>query len=204
MKKIIFIGIILALLADAALIVYLMSSSKKDQTYVSHDVVVSQIEELGNLEVVKYNIQDLMDYKKVRRWLPNSKASLKVVGEVIACVDLTQLDKGDIYTWKDSVSLVLPVPQICHYRVDHSRSQIYNIEYGLWESAELVDEAYKAAEEHIYQQAINMGIAQESRANAIKALTPILRGLGFTKIHIRFRQPSQTDTHDVQKHFVIK
>lgn len=184
--------IILAIVALIALIVFLLKDKKNEQVYVSHQVLVQQIEDLGNLEVVKYNIQDMMEYQKVRRWLPNSRASLKIAGEVIACVNLTKIQKEDIFTDKDSVSLILPIPEICHYRIDHSRSRVYNIEFGFWETAELVDDAYKVAEQQIYQEAINMGIAKESRENAIKVLTPILRGLGFTKIHIGFKSVEQT------------
>ena len=191
MKKAIIIALLLILVG---LIVYFFISGSKRETEVrvSHDILVQQIEELGNLEVVKYNIQDMMEYEKMRAWLPNSKASLKVVGEVIACVDLTKLEKGDIFTKKDSVSLTLPIPEICHYKIDHSRSKVYNIEYGLWESAQLVDEAYYQAEQNLYQEALKMGIAKESRENTIKVLTPILRSLGFTKIYIGFKTPEQS------------
>lgn len=193
MKKILSLStIILVIVAFIALIVFFLKGSKKDEVYISHDLIVHQIEELGNLEVVRYNIQDMMEYTKMRRWLPNSRTSLKIAGEVIACVDLTKIGKDDIYTKDDSVSLILPTPEICHHKIDHSRSRVYNIEFGLWESAELVDEAYNEAEKHIYQEAISMGIAKESRENAIKVLTPILRGLGFTKIHIGFKTPGQT------------
>ncbi|MDU1903518.1 MAG: DUF4230 domain-containing protein [Dysgonomonas sp.] len=193
MKKVLSLAtILLAIIALIALVIFLWRGERKEQTYVSHDVIVQQIEELGNLEVVKYNIQDMMEYQKVRRWLPNSKASLKIAGEVIACVDLTKIGKDDIYTNKDSVSLILPIPEICHYRIDHSRSKVYNIEFGLWETAELVDDAYKVAEQQIYQEALNMGIAKESRENAIKVLTPILRGLGFTRIYIGFKSSQET------------
>jgi hypothetical protein len=73
------------------------------------------------------------------------------------------------------------------------------VEFGLWQTAELVDEAYKAAEDHIRQQAINMGIAQESRVSAIKVLTPILRGLGFKRIYIGFKTAEETLNSERQK-----
>lgn len=182
----------IVLLAIIILIAYLFKSEKNNSEHaiVSHTMIVQQIEEMGKLEVVKYNIQDIMEYKKVRKWLPNSTVSLKIVGEVIACVDLTLINEKSIVTNGDSVSLVLPIPEICHHKIDHSQSRVYNVEYGLWEATEIVDDAYRNAEEHIYQQAQNMGIENESRENAIKALTPILRGMGFTKIHIGFETSS--------------
>lgn len=197
MKKTI---IVLLLIILVGLIAYFFVSGAKREVeaHVSHDVLVQQIEELGNLEVVRYNIQDMMEYEKTRTWLPNSKASLKIVGEVIACVDLTKLQKEDVYTKKDSVSMILPIPEVCHYKIDHSRSKVYNIEYGLWESVKLVDEAYYHAEQNLYQEALRMGIANESRENTIKVLTPILRSLGFTKIYIGFKTPEQTIASEKQ------
>lgn len=192
-KKLFPLSILIILLALFALVIYLLNSAgKEERTIVSHTMVVQQIEEMGKLEVVKYNIQDMMEYEKVRQWLPNSKATLKIVGEVIACVDLTTIGENDIITKGDSVSLTLPMPEICHYKIDHSRSRVYNMQYGLWETAEVVEDAYKKAEEQIYQQAQNMGIEKESRENTIKVLTPILRAMGFTKIHIGFKSPGSS------------
>lgn len=194
MKIIIKVAIAVGILVIACLFFYwLTSRGKAEEVYVNHSMVVQQIEGLGKLEVVKYTIQDIMDLEKSRRWLPNSKTSLKVVGEVIACIDLTKVTKDDIYSSKDSVSLLLPLPEICHYKVDHSKSSVYNIDFGLWETTQLVDEAYRRVEVHLYNEALKMGIADESRANTIKVLTPILQALGFKRIYIGFKTPQQSE-----------
>lgn len=199
-KKQIPLILLIILFGLIALVIYLLKSKPKEEhTIVSHTMLVRQIEEMGKLEVVKYNIQDMMEYEKVRTWLPNSRATLKIVGEVIACVDLTVIGENDIITKGDSVSLMLPLPEICHYKIDHSRSRVYNMEYGLWETAEVVEDAYKKAEEQIYQQAQNMGIEKESRENTIKVLTPILRGMGFTKIYIGFKSPDGRSNSEQSK-----
>lgn len=199
-KKLFPLSILVILLALFSLIIYLLNSAgKEEKTVVSHTMVVQQIEEMGKLEVVKYNIQDMMEYEKVRQWLPNSKATLKIVGEVIACVDLTTIGENDIVTKDDSVSLILPMPEICHYKIDHSRSRVYNMQYGLWETAEVVEDAYKKAEEQIYQQAQSMGIEKESRENTIKVLTPILRAMGFTKIYIGFKSSNGNSRSEQSK-----
>ncbi len=204
LKKLIPLTILAVILALVALIIYLLKSdSKNDRSIATHSMIIQQVEEMGKLEVVKYTIQDVMTFEKVRQWLPNSKATLKIVGEVIACVDLTLIGENDIVTQGDSVSLTLPMPEICHYKVDHSQSRIYNIEYALWEAAEVTDNAYKNAEEHIYEQAKNMGIEKESKENTIKVLTPILRGMGFTKIHIGFK-PATANSNVEQSNIKLK
>ncbi len=182
--------IIILLIVILGMLVYLLlkPDNKKEEIHITHDMVLIQVEKLGKLELVKYNIRDVMEYKKIRQWLPNSKTALLIVGEVIACVDLTMIEKEDIMVFGDSVSLLLPVPEICHFRVDHSRSRIYDVQYGLWDTPKLVDEAYQEAERQIYRQAIDMGIAAESHDNAIKILTPVLHALGFKKVSISFKK----------------
>jgi len=158
----------------------------RPETVVSHNMIVEKIESLGNLEVVKFNIQDVMEYRKNRRWLPNAKTALIVAGEVTGCVDLTLLRPEDIYTSGDSISLRLPPPQVCHVSIDHERSRVFDIEYGLWETTEIVDEAYRSAEAELRQRAREMDIDSRSRDNTVALLRPILEAMGFLHVSISF------------------
>jgi len=193
MKKIIALILLVVTIAIVAFLL-VRSINKPEQTIITHDMVLLQVEELGQLELVKYNIRDVIEYKKMRQWLPNSKTALIVVGEVISCVDLSKIQKEDIVVIKDSVSLTLPIPEICHFKVDHTRSRVYDIQYGLWDTHQLVDEAYREAERQLYQQALSMGIANESRQSAIKLLTPLLKAFGFNKVSINFKESTNRYT----------
>ena len=168
---------------------------KKDESedivHISHNTVVQEIESLGRLEVVKYNIKDVIEYEKVRNWLPNSRTALIVSGEVIGCIDLNKLNEKDIYTSKDSVSIKLPAPEVCSFKIDHSKSRVYNVENGWWETTDLIDAAYRHAEQQLYKQAENMGLTRDCEANAQKVVAPLLRQLGFNKIHIEFYKKDQ-------------
>lgn len=184
-KKILIIPIIIISLT--AIIYFAFKPNKPDKIFISHDMVLEQVEEIGKLELLKYNIRDIIEYKKERTWLPNSQTALIVVGEVVACIDLTQINKDDITIVDDSINLTLPLPEICYFKIDHNRSRVYDVQYGLWDTHQLVDEAYKEAELQIHRQAIDMGIAKESKQSAIKIITPILNGLGFKKVRIDFK-----------------
>lgn len=162
-------------------------SPGESKVEISHNMIVEKIESLGNLEVVKLSIQDIVEYKKVRRWLPNAKTALVVSGEVIGCIDLTRLRPEDIYTSGDSIRLQLPAPEICHTKIDHSKSRIFNIQYGFWDTSEVVDEAYRAAETHLREQAVKLDIDKQSRENAVTLLRPILQAMGFKHVFITFR-----------------
>lgn len=171
------------------LLAYLFRGNNKNeiQSEISHTMIVEKIESLGNLEVLKYSIQDIMEYKKVRQWLPNAKAALLVSGEVICCVDLTKIKPEDIYVSGDSVRLQLPSPEICHTKIDHSKSRVYDINYGLWETTEIVDAAYKSAEKQLHERALELDMESKSRDNTVNLLKPILSSMGFEHILITFK-----------------
>lgn len=176
-------GVLLGLILSS-----LLSKGEKNITEaeVSHTMIVEKIESLGDLEVLKYNIQDIIEYKKIRQWLPNAKAALLISGEVICCVNLAKIKPDDIYTSVDSIRLQLPSPEICHVKIDHSKSRVYNIEYGLWESVDIVDAAYKSAEKQLIEKSLELDIKQKGRDNTVILLKPILEAMGFKHILITF------------------
>jgi hypothetical protein len=178
---------IFLLVGLAIVIFFLVKPSKKNESKVVHELLLQQVEEIGRLELVRYNIQDIVEYEKMRNWLPNSRTILMVSGEVVACIDLALLTEDDITVEGDSVALLLPIPEICHVKIDHSRSKVYDVKFGLWDTPDLVDEAYREAEKEIHNKALEMGLVSQSRDSAVKLLTPILQALGFEKITINFR-----------------
>lgn len=201
MKKLIIrIALLLvAVLVIAGIVVYCSNKDKNEEVHITHDMIVHEIVPLGRLEVVKYNIRDIVEYKKVRQWLPNSKTALIVVGEVIGCIDLAKLTEKDIQTFGDSVSVMLPAPEVCSFKIDHSKSRVYNVENGWWETTQLVDEAYKHAEKQLRDQAQQMGLSKDSQVNAEKVLRPLLIALGFKKVHIDFQK-----SEDIPKGYGIE
>jgi len=170
------------------LLMYVFSGKHdKPDVKVSHNMIVEKIESLGNLEVVKFTIQDIMEYEKIRKWLPNAKTALIVSGEVIGCIDLTKLTPDDINTSGDSIRLNLPAPVICHVGIDHSKSRVFNMQYSLWETTEIVDEAYRSAETQLRERAVTLDIDKQSRDNAVALLRPILEAMGFNHVAITFK-----------------
>jgi hypothetical protein len=190
----VFTGIIIlfAGIATGILFMHLFTGKnpKKDKVEISHNLIVEKIESMGNLEVLKYNIRDVMEYKKIRKWLPNAKTALVVAGEVIVCIDLNAINPEDIYTSGDSIRIWLPEPDICHVKIDHKNSHIYNMEYGWWEAQAIADEAYRAAEQQLYDRAHQLNFMDESRKNALFVLEPLLKAMGFKDVYITYRNYS--------------
>lgn len=169
-----------------AALTYSLMKEEPEEVSISHSVVIDKIESMGRLEVVKYNIQDIIEYKKMRQWLPNAKTALLINGEIVACIDLTKITEDRVALSGDSIVLYLPEPQVCHVKVDHARSKVYDMTYGLWETTALMDEAYKHAEKELIRQSKNLDFKEKAKENATLVLTPMLHAFGFKHITIMY------------------
>lgn len=157
---------------------------------VTHNTVLTKIEAMGKLELVRYNFKDVVEYKKeVSRFLPDSKVALIVGGEAVGCIDLQKLQESDLQFIGDSVLHVsLPAPEICYYRVDHTQSKVFGKENTYFQDADLVDEGYKYAEENVKQAALSSGILQQTSVNAEKILKPMLENMTGRRVYLMPRQ----------------
>ncbi len=151
---------------------------------VTHNTVLNKIEDLGRMELVRYNFKDVVEYKKEwSRWLPDSRSVLIVAGEAVGCIDMSQVQADDVeFTDQATITINLPEPEICYFRVDHSKSRVLHMENTYFQDAELVDEGYKFAEKNVRTAALNSGILDQTAENADKVLKPMLEGLTGKKV----------------------
>jgi hypothetical protein len=151
---------------------------------VTHNTVLNKIEDLGRMELVRYNFKDVVEYKKeLSRWLPDSRSVLIVAGEAVGCIDMSQVQPEDVtFTDETTITIRLPEPEICYFRIDHSKSKVLHMENTYFQDAELVDEGYKFAEKNVRTAALNSGILDQTAENADKVLKPMLEGLTGKKI----------------------
>ncbi|MCC9168016.1 DUF4230 domain-containing protein [Pontibacter harenae] len=155
------------------------NSSEEDkapEVVVTYNTVLTAVEDLGRMELVRYNFKDVVEYEKeVSRFIPNSKVVLIVAGEAVGCVDFAKLQAGDIQFQGDSiVQVALPAPEICYYKVDHSKTKVFSKENTYFQDADLIQESYKYAEQNVKKAALNSGILNQTKVNAEKVLKPIL------------------------------
>jgi hypothetical protein len=149
---------------------------------VSHHVLLQQISSMGKLELVKYNFRDVVESRIKKDFLPDAKVLLIVSGEATGCLDLTKIRLGD-FSVKDSILVVhLPDPEICSYKIDHSKSKVYSTEYAFLDEAKLVDNAFQKAESQIVQNAKEMGILEQTKKSAEQILKPFIENVSKKKV----------------------
>ncbi|SFC38260.1 Protein of unknown function [Flexibacter flexilis DSM 6793] len=153
----------------------------------THQILLTEVEHLGKMELVRYQFRDIVEHEQVKQWLPNSRVLLIVSGEAVGCLDLSQIDSTDISADSANVTVYLPEPEICYHKIDHQKSKVYNTEYAFMEEAQLIDEAYRHAEKQILTSALQANILAQTKANAQKILVPLFASLTGKKIHLRYR-----------------
>lgn len=168
--------------------------------YIKHEFTASRIEitdsgmvqkisSMGKLELVKYEMKDIIDQKEVHPILPDSHVLFLAVGEVTACIDLTKVKKSDITQKGDSVIVSLPQPEICYAKLDHEKSKVYDIRGVMFEDGakDMVEDVYKLAEKRILDNANQMNVLGLARQNAQLIFKPLLESISGKTVVLNFR-----------------
>jgi hypothetical protein len=150
-------------------------------------IVLKEITTLGKLELVKYTFKDIVEHEQVNTFLPNANAILLVEGEATGCIDLTKLTVADITTDGDSVTIQLPKPELCTWKINHDRSRVYDTHFSFLDQSQLVSDAYRKAERQVRQSALDGGILDQTRQNANQILRPMLERISGKKVGLTFR-----------------
>ncbi|QCR24275.1 DUF4230 domain-containing protein [Pontibacter sp. SGAir0037] len=160
------------------------NETKEPEVVVNHNTILTSVDELGKMELVRYNFKDVVEYEKeVSRWIPNSKIALIVTGEAVGCIDFTKIREEDIFFRGDTlVQVAVPQPEICYYKLDHSKSKVFSKENTYFQDADLVQESYRYAEENVKNAALNAGILRQTQVNAEKILKPMLEEITGRKV----------------------
>jgi len=183
---------ILVIVVSIALSIFLWEKFKNFSLFAvkdiqtTHNLVLKEMTVLGKLELSNFSFRDVIEQELVRDYLPNPKAILIVQGEAIGCLDLTKIKPEDIASKDDTLIVHLPDPELCSYRIDHSKSKIYDIEYAFMNEQSLINEAYTRAEAKIKQSALEMGILEQTKKNAELVLKPLLESISGKKVVLQF------------------
>ncbi|MEN7547896.1 DUF4230 domain-containing protein [Rapidithrix thailandica] len=148
---------------------------------------VQKVEHLGQLELVRYKISDVMEFTQENHFFTDNKILMVIQGEAIACIDLQQITLEDIHSQGDSLWLRLPAPQICHYKLNQQDCKVYDLnQWKLFDKSELVDEAYKRAESKVMELALQSDCLQVARQNAERLLVPLFEKLSDKHVILQF------------------
>jgi hypothetical protein len=119
--------------------------------------------------------------------LAGERLLLIVHGEVIAGVNLADLNPRDVNIIGRDISLRLPKAEIFNTRIDNAKTRVYSRDTGIFSIPDpnLETKVRQEAERQLHDAAVKDGILKTADENARQTLTTLLTGLGFTKIELR-------------------
>lgn len=179
---------ILIIVAVSGAIGWLIAAKFSLKTTVEskHQLLLERVESMGKLELVKYRISDILEHKNKTPFLPEASVLLIIKADAVGCIDLARIKGEHIEVYGDSAAIQLPQPEICYIKIDHKASRVYDTKMAFFREANLVDAAYKSAEQQIALEVRKSDILLQTRTNAINVFKPILNGLGYSKMSLTF------------------
>jgi hypothetical protein len=159
-----------------------------------HRIILKKIEEIGNLELVKYNFDEVVEEKIARSFMnydnlaPDSRALVLINGEAVGCINLKMVTGEDIIADNDTIFITLPQPEICYAKVNHDKSRVYDINYtARLLNPELIDKAFKNAELKIKEAAVKEGILEKTKENGRKFIAALIKTTANKEIVVEFK-----------------
>jgi hypothetical protein len=156
--------------------------------YPSSVTIVRAVRPLARLETVQYTVEKVITAEigqGVFGPLFGDRLIFVAHGEVIAGVDLSKLQDGDIQVSPDGTAIVtLPAAEIFVATLDNDESYVYDRETGLFTEGDinLETQARQAAEDQIEAAALEDGILEQAQVNAEAYLRSLILALNVEDV----------------------
>lgn len=192
----------IALLVISAWYFSTKTTSSDQNEIINNNLILTEIETLGKVELVKYNFKEITELKslspeywKIFKLGPDSEIVLISVGAATGCIDLTKLSENDITNRNDTIYINMPNPELCYFKLDMAKTRIYSLQTNpLLDKKEFIKKAYELAESEIKDAALNTGILDQTRKNADLILKPLFEKIsGKVVIFTSHPEPTVID-----------
>ena len=149
--------------------------------------IINEVRSLARLETIQYSVEKIITAEvgqEVFGPLFGDRLLFVAHGVVIAGIDLNNLEVSDLNLQEGVLMVRLPDAEIFITAVDNEKSYVYDRQTGLFTRGEQDLEmlAHQAAEEEIYQAALDDGILDQASVNAEAYLLKLFGALGFKDV----------------------
>ena len=165
----------------------LLPDSQKVETTVDTPLIIEEIRQLGRLETVEINLQQVFKGERNQDFLwgiAGEKIVFDAYGCIVAGVDLSQMTLGDVTVEGKNVKINLPSSEIFYVIIDESSSFVASRQIGLLGSADpdFETQIRQEAQNYFESQAKQMDILTTAQKNAEAAVRDLLQKLGFEQV----------------------
>lgn len=172
-----------------------MALTKPQEETLDLSIVVNQIRGLNRLETATMRVTHVgtisQSYTLIPNLLAGDELTLYSVGDVIAGVDLAELQPADIRREPNGAIVIrLPAASILVSRLDNRQTHIVSRRTGIFRSADQQLEARgrQYAEISIRNEAMHRGILTLAKQNAQQRIASLAHSLGARAVV--FEEPS--------------
>jgi Protein of unknown function (DUF4230) len=185
------VGVLLGLLAPRWL-------GPKDERLRAPSII-TQVRELSRLEGVSFHVERVVDLKEEQSLLFGLVAAddailLVASGDVVAGVDLGQMQPADVSVASEgrSVTLRLPRAEVFSARLDNARTYVHSRTTDLLAERResLETQARQAAEQTLRVAAEDAGILKRAEDSVARTVSSLVHALGFENVRVEFREQS--------------
>jgi hypothetical protein len=158
---------------------------------VDQPTVVRQVQQLQRLETVRYTMDKIIGGGSENAYLPQflvgDRLLLLVHGEVVAGINLAEVQPRDVAVNGRNLSIRLPHAEVFSTRIDNAQTRVYSRDTGLFSSADpnLETQVRQEGEHQLQQSALQDGILKAADQNARNTMTSFLQGLGFSQVTVQ-------------------
>ncbi len=149
--------------------------------------VIQEVRSLARLETIQYTVEKVITAQTGQNtfgFLFGDKLIFVAHGVVIAGVDMSKLQPGDLQVQNGVLYVRLPAPEIFVATLDNDKSYVYNRDTGVFTHGDtnLETTARRAAEQEITKAAIEDGILPQAQQNAQNYLYRLFTTLGYKDV----------------------
>lgn len=150
--------------------------------------IIHEVRTIARLETIHYSMEKVITAEVNQEFFIDLFVGDKILfvahGDVIAGVDMSKIEDGDIYIENDILYVRLPKAEVFIAALDNEKSYVYDRETGVFSQGEvdLETKARQAAEEEILNAALEDGILEQAQINAENYLTRLFRNLDYPDV----------------------
>lgn len=170
----------------------------KEEETVDVESIVTKVQDLSRLETAAMRVMHVSTIRQSYGVVPDSFAgdtlTFLAVGDVIAGVDLSRVERDDVTLDADGVlTIVLPPSEILVTRLDNEKSRVMNRTTGMLRRSDvhLESRARAQAEGSVRREALDKGILRIADEEAERKLADFLAKLGATRVRFRSAGPRE-------------
>jgi hypothetical protein len=145
---------------------------------------ITEIRALARLETIQYTVSQVVTAENNQGtfgFLWGTKILVQIHGTVIAGIDMSKMTPESMRYEGSVLYVTLPPAEIFTYSLDESKTQVYNVQDGLFVEIDpnLVISALQGGREKILIAALEDGILAQAQINAEAYLLKFFAALGF-------------------------